>query len=66
VQAFAEALAGQHARRGVLITASTFSSDAQAYGKGIEQRIVLIDGRALAGHMFDFRVGRCRSGSRTC
>jgi restriction system protein len=57
VQAFAGALAGQHARRGVLITTSTFSSDALAYLKGIEQRIVLIDGRTLAGYMFDFGVG---------
>ena len=36
VQAFAGALAGQHARRGVLITTSTFSSDAKDYVKGIE------------------------------
>ena len=57
VQAFAGALAGQHARRGVLITTSTFSSDALAHVKGIEQRIVLIDGRTLAGYMFDFGVG---------
>ena len=57
VQAFAGALAGQHARRGVLITTSTFSSDALVYVKGIEQRIVLIDGRTLAGYMFDFGVG---------
>ena len=57
VQAFAGALVGQHARRGVLITTSTFSSDAQAYVKGIEQRIVLIDGRELARLMFDFGVG---------
>ena len=54
---FAGALAGQHARRGVLITTSTFSADARAYVKGIEQRIVLIDGRELAGYMFDFGVG---------
>ena len=57
VQAFAGALVGQHARRGVLITTSTFSADAQAYVKGIEQRIVLIDGRELARLMFDFGVG---------
>ncbi len=57
VQAFAGALVGQHARRGVLITSSTFSADAQEYVRGIEQRIVLIDGRALARYMFDFGVG---------
>jgi restriction system protein len=57
VQAFAGALAGQHARRGVLIASSTFSSPAQAYVKGIEQRILLIDGRELAGYLFDFGVG---------
>ena len=57
VQAFAGALAGQHARRGVLITTSTFSADAKMYVKSIEQRIVLIDGRELASYMFDFGVG---------
>jgi restriction system protein len=41
----------------MLITRSTFSTDAQAYVKGIEQRIVLVDGRTLAGYMFDFLVG---------
>ena len=39
------------------IATSTFSSDAKHYVKGIEQRIVLIDGRTLAGYMFDFGVG---------
>ena len=62
VMAFAGALAGQHARRGVLITTSTFSADAQSYVKGIEQRIVLIDGRALAGYMFDFGIGAVQVG----
>lgn len=57
VQAFAGSLDGQHARRGVLITTSTFSSDARAYVRAIEKRIVLIDGKDLAHHMFEFGVG---------
>jgi len=62
VHAFAGALAGKHARRGVLITTSTFSTDARAYVSSIEQRIVLIDGRELAKLMFEFGVGVAPSG----
>jgi restriction system protein len=57
VQAFAGALAGKHARRGVLITTSTFSADARAYVGEIEQRIVLINGRELTSLMFEYGVG---------
>ena len=54
----ARAVAGSKPRaEPMLITRSTFSTDAQAYVKGIEQRIVLVDGRTLAGYMFDFLVG---------
>jgi len=57
VQAFAGSLDGKHARKGVMITTSTFSSDARAFVKGIEKRIVLIDGAELSRLMFDFGVG---------
>lgn len=57
VQAFVGSLAGQHARRGVLITTSDFSTEARAYVQGIEQRIILIDGQELARLMFEFGVG---------
>jgi len=57
VQAFAGSLDGKHARKGAIITTSTFSADARAFVKGIEKRIVLIDGAELARLMFDFGVG---------
>lgn len=57
VQAFAGALEEQKARRGVLITTSNFSQDAQRYVGRIEKRIVLIDGEQLAQLMIDYNVG---------
>nr|WP_254151066.1 restriction endonuclease [Candidatus Chloroploca mongolica] len=57
VQAFAGALEEQKARRGVLITTSSFSQDAQKYVGRIEKRIVLIDGEQLAQLMIDYNVG---------
>ena len=63
VQAFVGSLAGQHARRGVLITTSDFSGEARKYVEGIEQRIILIDGVELARLMFEFGVGVSPVGS---
>lgn len=57
VQAFAGSLEGQRARKGVLITTSSFTSDADEYVKRIEKRIVLIDGVQLAQFMIDHGIG---------
>lgn len=57
VQAFAGSLEGQRARKGVFITTSAFSKDAQDYVTRIEKRIVLIDGETLAQLMIDYGVG---------
>jgi restriction system protein len=57
VQAFAGSLEGQRARKGVFITTSHFSQDARDYVKGIEKRIVLIDGEQLASLMIDNDIG---------
>jgi restriction system protein len=58
VQAFAGALQGQNARKGVMITTSTFSEPARSYASGLSgSRIVLIDGVRLAGLMYDHKVG---------
>jgi restriction system protein len=57
VQAFAGSLEGERARKGIMLTTSTFSAEAAQYVKKIEKKIVLIDGRQLAGLMFDFGVG---------
>jgi restriction system protein len=57
VQAFAGSLEGVRARKGVLITTSSFSQDALEYVKHIEKRIVLVDGKQLAELMIDHEVG---------
>jgi restriction system protein len=57
VQGFAGSLDSEHARKGVLITTSSFSGDARAYVQNIEKRIVLISGDELVQHMVDYRVG---------
>lgn len=57
IQRFAGALQGQRARKGVFITSSTFSSDAQKYAASIQTTIVLLDGATLAELMIDHGVG---------
>ena len=57
VQKFVGALHGKRARKGVFITTSSFSADAIEYVARIEPKVVLIDGRSLAGLMIDFNVG---------
>lgn len=57
VQAFAGSLEGFRARKGVLITTSTFSKEAHDYVGKIEKRIVLIDGKQLADLMIDYDIG---------
>ncbi len=58
VQAFAGALQGQNATKGVMITTSTFSAPAIEYAQAISNsRIILIDGEMLAGLMYDHGVG---------
>ena len=57
VQAFAGSLEGVRAKKGVLITTSTFSPEANAYVRQIEKRIILIDGVMLAGLMIEHNVG---------
>lgn len=57
VQAFAGSLEGFRAKKGVLITTSTFSADAIAFARQIEKRIVLIDGKRLAKLMVQHNLG---------
>lgn len=57
IQRFAGALQGQRARKGVFITTSSFTREAQTYADSIQTRIVLIDGAQLAELMIDHGVG---------
>jgi len=57
IQKFAGALQGQRAKKGIFITTSTFSKDAQEFAARIESKITLIDGVTLAQLMIDYNVG---------
>jgi len=57
VQAFAGSMEAHRAKKGVLITTSTFSRDARDFVDRIERKIVLIDGQQLAQLMIDYDVG---------
>lgn len=57
IQRFVGALQGQRARKGVFITTSTFSADAERYASMIENKVVLMDGEHLASLMIDHGVG---------
>ena len=57
VQAFAGSLEGFRAKKGVLITTSTFTKDALEYVKQIEKRIILIDGNQLSKLMVEHQLG---------
>jgi restriction system protein len=57
IQKFVGALHGHRARKGVFITTSGFTSEAIDYAKGVETRVVLIDGQRLSELMIDFGVG---------
>lgn len=57
VQKFAGALQGQRAKKGIMITTSTFSQEAYDYASRIDSKIVLIDGERLAQLMIDHNLG---------
>jgi len=57
VQQFAGALQGQRASKGIFLTTSKFTSEAQDYVSRIGSKIVLINGEQLAQLMIDHNVG---------
>ena len=57
IQKFVGALHGQRARKGIFITASTFSQSAIDYVSKIDSKIILIDGEKLADLMIEYSVG---------
>ena len=57
IQKFVGALQGQRAKKGVFITTSSYTADATDYASRIDTKVVLIDGKQLAGLMIDFDVG---------
>ena len=57
VQAFAGALDGKGANKGVFVATSSFSREAKQYAQTITKRLVLVEGHALAGYMIANGVG---------
>ncbi|NET57593.1 MAG: restriction endonuclease [Symploca sp. SIO2E6] len=57
IQKFVGALQGVRARKGVFMTTSTFTREAQEYIRLIDSKIVLIDGETLAQFMIEHNVG---------
>jgi restriction system protein len=57
IQKFVGALQGQRAKKGVFITTSSYTAEASDYATRIDTKVVLIDGKQLAGLMIDFDVG---------
>jgi restriction system protein len=57
IHKFVGALHGLRARKGVFVTTSDFSREAEEYAKQIDTKIVLIDGRKLANLMILHDVG---------
>jgi restriction system protein len=54
IQKFVGALAGQGAKKGIFITTSRFTKEAEAYQPRSDTKIVLIDGEQLAEYMIDY------------
>lgn len=57
IQKFAGALQGQRANKGVFITTSSFSKEAEDYAGVINSKIILITGEQLSNLMVDHNVG---------
>jgi restriction system protein len=57
IQQFVGSLQGEGATKGVFVTTSSFSADAERYKDKVSQRIVLIDGQRLARLMIAHGVG---------
>lgn len=57
IQKFVGALTGQRARKGVFITTSDFTREAEDYVSRIDTKVVLIDGKTLAHLMIEHDVG---------
>ena len=57
VQKFAGALQGMRAKKGIFISTSSFTKEANEYVSHLESKIILIDGVTLAKFMVDFNVG---------
>lgn len=57
IQSFVGSLVGRRAIKGIFITTSNFSREAQEYVKNIDKKVVLINGQELTQLMIDHGIG---------
>ena len=57
IHKFVGALEGKRAKKGIFITSSAFTKEANEYVSQISTKVILIDGNALANYMIDNDVG---------
>lgn len=57
IQKFAGALQGQRAKKGVFITTSKFTNEAEQFVRNIDSKIILIDGEKLTKLMIEHGIG---------
>ncbi len=57
IQKFVGALAGQKANKGIFITTSSFTKEAEEYAKGLSTKLILIDDKRLTDLMIEYNVG---------
>jgi restriction system protein len=57
IQGFVGSLVGLGASKGVFVTTSSFSQQARDFVRHLSQRVVLLDGKDLAGLMIEHNVG---------
>ena len=57
IQRFAGALLGKAAKKGIFLTTSRFSREAEEYVNGLDAKIILIDGERMAELMVEYNVG---------
>ena len=50
-------MTGFNCQKGVFITTSSFSKQAEEYVKKIPQKIILIDGVKFADYMYEYNLG---------
>jgi restriction system protein len=51
------ALAGKKASKGIFITTSSFNDNATTYAAGLNQKVILVDGRRLSELMIEHGIG---------
>jgi len=60
IHKFAGALQGQRAKKGIFMTTSSFTKEAQDFASSIDTKVILIDGTELAELLIDHGVGVTR------